>query len=231
MRCDFRVLAGRRVCAAVVLGATLVPGALLAQYKSPAERIQDLEKANEELRARIEALEREMSEAAAKERPGAEKAPGGAPQPLFANGVLTIGGVNLELGGSAELLLIDPQEEDDPIAGRTENPDPHFELDQLRIEPVLRFSRAISVHGQIDFEPTDGDTVLKELTARYAPEPFAWWFDAEVRLGLDDRFIRPARRTENYPLVGNAFWRWESLALTASVSLGDKDGPQAVGGG
>ena len=231
MRCDFRVLAGRRVRAAVVLVATLVPGALLAQYKSPAERIQDLEKANEELRARIEALEREMSEAAAKERPGAEKAPGGAPQPLFANGVLTIGGVKMELGGRAELLLIDPQGEDDPIAGRTENPDPHFELNRLRIEPVFRFSRAISVHGQIDFEPTDGDTVLKELTARYAPEPFAWWFDAEVRLGLDDRFIRPARRTKNYPLVGNAFWRRESLALTASVSLGDKDGPQAVGGG
>lgn len=231
MTCDLRVLWGRLARAALVPGAILLSGPVAAQYKSPAERIQDLEKANEELRARIEALEKEMSEAAAQERPGAEKAPARAAEPLFANGVLTIGGVKLELGGRAELLLIDPQGEDDPIAGRTENPDPHFELDRLRIEPVFRFSRAISVHGQVDFEPTDGGTVLKELTARYAPEPFAWWFDAEVRLGLDDRFIRPARRTKNYPLVGNAFWRRESLALAGSIALGDKDGPQAVGGG
>ncbi len=137
--------------------------------------------------------------------------------------------MKLELGGQAEILLVDPEEENDPIVGRTENPDPHFELDRLRIEPVLRFSRAISLRGQVDFKPIQGQTRLMELTARYSPELPAWWVGFETELGLDDRFIRPGRRTKNYPLLGNAFWRRESLALTVSGRLGNKDGPQAAG--
>jgi hypothetical protein len=110
--------------------------------------------------------------------------------------------------------------------GETDEPDPHFEVDRLRLEPRLDFNREISIHSQIDFHPEDGETVLKEMTVRHNTSP-EWWFASDVRLGLDDRFIRPARRTKSYPLIGNAFWRDESVAFQWMLSFGDKDGPPA----
>ena len=195
-----------------------------AQIKSPAERIQELED-------RVDSLEKKLRDV---EKAGA-KAPGGKDgkadskderedEFLFSGGVLTIGGVKLRLGGKAEFLFIDSASEDDPVVGETDEPDPHFEVDRLRLEPRLDFNREISIHSQIDFIPDRGDTFLKELTVRHNTSP-EWWFASDARLGLDDRFIRPARRTKSYPLIGNAFWRDESVAFQWVLSFGDKDGP------
>ena len=169
-----------------------------AQIKSPAERIQELED-------RVDSLEKKLKDV---EKAGA-KASGGKDgkadskdaqredENLFSGGVLTIGGVKLRLGGKAEFLFIDSANEDDPVVGETDEPDPHFEVDRLRLEPRLDFNREISIHSQIDFNPDRGDTILKELTVRHNTSP-EWWFASGVRLGLDDRFIRPARRTKSY---------------------------------
>src|SRR5688572_14881942 len=197
-----------------------------AQIKSPAERIQELED-------RVDSLEKKLRDV---EKAGA-KAPGGKDgkadsqeeredEFLFSGGVLTIGGVKLRLGGKAEFLFIDSASEDDPVVGETDEPDPHFEVDRLRLEPRLDFNREISIHSQIDFHPEDGETVLKEMTVRHNTSPERR-SALDVRLGLDDRFIRPARRTKSYPLIGNAFWRDESVAFQWMLSFGDKDGPPA----
>ena len=56
-----------------------------------------------------------------------------------------------------------------------------------------------------------------------------WWLRSRFQLGLDDRFIRPARRTKTYPLIGNAFWRDESLAAVWQLTFGHKKGTAAGG--
>jgi len=213
-----------------ILGTLALPASLPieAQVRSPSQRLDELEKANRELLERVQALEEEIAKEKAQAASG--EAQDKKKEPLYSDGVISLGGVKLELGGKVELLFIDPQNESDPVVGSTDNPDPHFELQRLRIEPRLTFSKAISVEAQIDIRPTQGDTYLRELTARFSPKRPVWWLDSEVSIGLDDRFMQPSRRTKNYPLLGNAFWRRESLALTLYGALGDKDGPPEAGG-
>ena len=187
-------------------------GHLLAQVKSPAERIQDLEARIEEDEKLIADLKKEVEG----KKAGKEKS---APP----EGFLTLGGATFHLGGKAEILFIDSQNERDPVVGSTLEPDPHFEINRIRLEPRIDWNREVSVEGQLDFKPQQGRTILKELTARHKVQP-VWWFGSDARLGLDDRFIRPARETKNYPLIGNAFWRDEEVAFQWILSFGDKNG-------
>ncbi len=150
---------------------------------------------------------------------------------IFADGILTLGGgATLQFGGKLELLLIDPDEDSMPSLGptfATEEPDAHLILQRLRLAPVARLNRHISLRGQLDFRPTDGDTVLKEAIARHDSQPLDW-LKSRFQIGLDDRFIRPARRTKGYPLIGNAFWRDESMAVTWALSFGHRKGMAAA---
>lgn len=195
--------------------------------KSPAERIRDLEEANEDLRRRLDDLEKEVRDGQAETESGKEDKE--EDDSFFATGIISLGGVELELGGKAEFLLIDSQNENDPVVGSTDNPDPRFEIDRFRLEPRISFSKTISLDSQIDFKPEEGETVLKELTADYNMKRPVWWFDTDLRLGLDDRFVRPSRRTENYPLLGNAFWRRESVQFIWALTFGDRYGPPGYG--
>ncbi|MBN1441552.1 MAG: hypothetical protein JXA90_02535 [Planctomycetes bacterium] len=191
------------------------------QIKSPAERIDELE-------AKVAKMEKKL-----KSVPD-EKEIETIVEDSYSKGTLTFGGAELRFGGQLEILLIDA--EDDLFAplgadGGTEEPDPHIEIQRLRLEPELELNRWINVVAQLDFEPTEGDTLLKEVYIRYDLEPEDWWwFASRLQLGLDDRFIRPSRRTKGYPLIGNAFWRDESIAFTWALTFGDKDGKPLVAG-
>jgi hypothetical protein len=200
---------------AVLFLSAGAPSRAGAQIKSPAERIEDLEARIKDLEEKLEDVEKAQAAADTK---AAEEDPD-----FFSGGVITIGGTKLQFGGKAEFLFIDSENESDPIAGETESPDPHFEVNRLRLEPRFILNREISLHSQIDFHPEEGDVVLKEMTARHATDP-TWWFGSRARIGLDDRFIRPVRRTKTYPLIGTAFWRDESLLFQWSLRFGDKDG-------
>jgi hypothetical protein len=149
----------------------------------------------------------------------------------FADGILTLGGGSqLRFGGKVEMLLIDSDDDAVPTLGptfATDEPDAHLVLQRLRLAPVFDLNRWISVKAQIDLRATDGDTVLKELIARHDSQPY-WWLKSRFQIGLDDRFIRPARRTKGYPLIGNAFWRDESMALTWALSAGHPKGTAAA---
>jgi hypothetical protein len=196
------------------------PRRLAAQFPSTADRLQELEEKVKKLESKTKKQEEELDEA--KAILDTKKSSGD--KDFFSDGVFTIGGVKLKLGGKAEILFIDSQSEDDPVVGSTNEPDPHFELNRLQLSPVFILNREISVHAQIDFEPEEGRTFLKEMTARHKAAVSSW-AESDLRLGLDDRFIRPARRTKNYPLPGNAFWRDESLALQWTWSFfGDREG-------
>jgi len=203
----------RGAVAVLLLGMAAPPAA--AQIKSPAERIEDLEERIKDLEKKLENVE--------KEKPAAGDKKVQEDPDFFSGGVLTLGGTKLRFGGKAEFLFIDTESENNPVVGSTESPDPHLEIDRLRLEMQFILNREISVHSEIDFHPEDGDVVLKRLTARHSVDP-TWWFHSRTRIGLDDRFIRPVRRTKNYPLIGTAFWRDQSIVLRWSPRFGDKDG-------
>lgn len=147
-----------------------------------------------------------------------------------AESLLTLGDVELMLGGKIEFNFLFPQEDvslQDFGAGfLTEQVDPHLELQRLRLSPVFALNRWVQVQSQLDFQATEGDTILKELVVRHDAQPW-WWFRSRFQMGLDDRFIRPARRTKTYPLIGNAFWRDESLAAVWQMTFGHKKGTAA----
>lgn len=208
-----------RLCLPGVAAILLAGGSLSAQVKSTAERIRDLEEENAKMKSKLKKVEDRLEKVEATE----QVSPKDKKEPFYSDGVLTIGGIKLRFGGKAEILFIDSQSERDTTVGPTERPDPHFELNRLRLSPELLFSKEVSIESQIDFKPEDSRTILKEMYARYKPSP-VWWFGADARIGLDDRFIRPARRTKNYPLIGNSFWRDESLSFQFNLRFGDKDG-------
>ncbi|MEC9352766.1 MAG: hypothetical protein VYD81_05580, partial [Planctomycetota bacterium] len=147
-----------------------------------------------------------------------------------ADSLVTLGGGELRLGGKVELNFLDSQNDDhlsDALGSNfvPEHLDPHLELQRLRLAPVFALNRWIKVQSQLDFQ-VDGDTLLKEMAVRHDIQP-NWWLRSRFQLGLDDRFIRPARRTKTYPLIGNAFWRDESLAAVWQLTFGHRKGTAA----
>ena len=195
------------------------PNAIAQDFPSPKQRESALEQRLDELEDEVKDLKKDLKDV---KKDAGEK---------FADGILTLGGgAELRFGGKIELLFLDS--EDDVLTGLgagfvTDEPEAHLELQRLRLEPVIDFNRWISARGQLDFRPTDGDTVLKELVVRHDSNPW-WWLESRVQVGLDDRFIRPGRRTKTYPLIGNAFWRDESLAFTWALSFGHRRGLEAA---
>lgn len=183
------------------------------RIKSPAQRLSELEERVKDLEGQVDQLEQEKAAAEAAADSG----------PFFADGVITVGGVELEFGGRGEFRFIDAENESDPVVGETDQPDPRLELHRLRLVPELRFNRHITSRAQIDFEPERGRVRLKELRARFRVRT-DWWFRSTFELGLDDRVIRPGRRTRNYPLVGMAFWKDESVGAVWSFRFGDRMG-------
>lgn len=209
-------LSRRSAAGVLALLISLLGSRAPAQLPSPSERIDSLETEIEELKEDLETL-----------RKGFDKLEEQTdPDEIEAATLLTVGETKLQLGGKAEILFIKNESgEFAPLGadGFTENPDPYLRAQRLRLVPVFRLNRWIRLHAHLDFEPEDGETRLRELVARFQTEP-EWWFGTQLRVGLDDRFMRPDRRTKGYPLVGNAFWRRESMAVTSIWRFGDQDG-------
>jgi hypothetical protein len=210
----------RAVYSALLFGVSLLfMSPAWAQVKQPLQRIRELEEGMESL----EGLEARVKELEEKLRAFEADQDRTLPQ-----GFLTLGGETFQIGGKLEINTVDVESERDPVVGTTDNPDPHLEFDVLRLEPRIDVNDEISIQAQLDFTPDRAR--LKEGTIRHLGQP-VWWFRSDARLGLDDRFIRVARDTETYPLIGTAFWRDEELAFWWSFRFGDKDGPPGTTAG
>ena len=183
--------------------------------KAPKKGTKDIEKKLDELAEEVKDLKGKLKKL--KDDKSAES-------------LLTLGDVDLKLGGKVEFNFLDSGDDEMEIQGgpvfTSEYMDPHLELQRFRLAPVFELNRWVKIQAQLDFETT-GDTTLKELAVRHDVQPL-WWLRSRFQLGLDDRFIRPARRTKTYPLIGNAFWRDESLAAVWQLSFGHRKGTVAA---
>ena len=199
----------------VTVLVSCLPAVVFAQVKSPAQRLRELEQRVKQLGEEIDTLEKDSKEAKKEDE---KRSKGGD---FFSDGLITVGGVELRIGGNIRLQFLDTQNESDPLVEDTDNADPHLRFDRVRIVPHLRFNRHLSARGQFDFR-SNGARV-KEFTARFRANP-TWWFQSRTKIGIDDRLIRPDRLTRTYPMAGTGFWRDESLALFWTLRFGDPDG-------
>jgi len=227
-----------------MLKQALLPMALFAFACGPL-RAQDEagpdELSRETLEQRLLELEKRLEELEDDTKTPGKKKSKKKEKPFFSDGIATVGGAEIKIGGKIELNLIDAQAERSPFP--TDNPDTYLDFDRIRLEPELDIGRGLSFHSQLDFFADEGDTLVKEGTVVHRWRPRGadgkklWWFRSHTQIGMDDRFIHrgPGRRvSESYPLVGTAYWRDEEIALMWIGTLGRKRGnpreePKEVG--
>jgi hypothetical protein len=108
-------------------------------------------------------------------------------------------GWNLDIGGALEFEYVDT-EKDDGI----KNPDGRFQLDKFVLKPkVSSDSHNISLWAEL--EANEDETKVASFAAVWDKLPLG----SRLSTGLMQRFNRPSRKTEVYPLLGTAMWRYE----------------------
>lgn len=112
-------------------------------------------------------------------------------------------GMNLQIGGELELEYVDTEKD-----ANIENPDGRFQLDKFVLEPVVTFDdHDVSLEAKLEFD--DSEAFFDEGVVCFAGLPL----ESKLSIGLDQRFIGAKRKTEVYPLLGTAMWRYEAFQL------------------
>lgn len=120
--------------------------------------------------------------------------------------IISLRGVEIKIGGELELEFIDSEANGEP----KNNPSPRFALDKIVITPQIHLDTGILFQADLEFNP-DKPVKLDEAWIMIPDFPLNTW----VKVGLEDLFIKPHRKTESYPLLGHAFWQDEDLGLFA----------------
>jgi len=136
----------------------------------------------------------------------------------------TLRGGKFSLGGEMELEFRDT-ENDREIA----EAEPHLALDKLVLQPKVKVGDGVSLDAQLFFQPHK-KAYVNEFHVLFAdlPCPVVSYLD----LGQFEREIKnhAHRTTEDYPLIGTAFWRDDEYAVSVggewrflywSVMVGD----------
>jgi hypothetical protein len=123
-------------------------------------------------------------------------------------------GKKFRLGGELEIEYRKTQSERSHPAGTTNIPYGQFQIDKFDLNIEARPSDDITIFAQIEAEPDD-KTELDEAHVTFSN----LFFDSYLRIGLQERFIRPSRKTETYPLVGNALWRDKDIGIELGGDL------------
>ncbi|MEA3328817.1 MAG: hypothetical protein U9Q08_03710 [Candidatus Omnitrophota bacterium] len=118
--------------------------------------------------------------------------------------LISLKGADLRLGGELEVEFRDT-EKDDGIS----DPNPRFQFDKFVLKPEVTFRDSkISLKGELEFTAdsayfSNGGVYFKGLPL----------LDSQFFAGLDTRFINISRKTEVYPLIGTAMWRYQELQV------------------
>ncbi|MBN4054601.1 hypothetical protein JYT87_02720 [Nitrospira defluvii] len=123
-------------------------------------------------------------------------------------------GLEIQIGGEFELEIVDSQSDSTVIKDRngktlggTNNTDPRMSIDKIVITPRIYLDTGIQLQADIEFGP--GTSKIDEAWIKIPDLPFNSW----IKLGLEDVFMKPHRKTESYPLLGHAFWQDEDLGV------------------
>ena len=115
---------------------------------------------------------------------------------------------HFDLGGELEFEFVQTADEAGPL-GSTNEPDPHFQIDQLYIYPKVRYKDFALFSADIDITGTDA--FIEEAWARFFGLPYNTW----VEVGLNDQFIANIdRKTEAEILIESAFYRDDEMGVT-----------------
>lgn len=123
---------------------------------------------------------------------------------LYEGGLLSLKGEKWEIGGELEFEFVDTKKH-----ASVDEPEPHFQLDKLMLIPRVSLSEDIYLYGEIEFYTSS--LLAKYIYAHFGNLPF----NSFLRVGFDQKFMKPSRKTERYPLAGNAFWRDNSAGIYA----------------
>lgn len=123
-------------------------------------------------------------------------------------------GLDLQIGGEFELEIVDSQSDSTVITdangkvlGGANSPDSRMSIDKVVITPKVFLETGIQFQADIEFGP--GSSKIDEAWIKIPNLPFNSW----IKLGLEDVFMKPHRKTESYPLLGHAFWQDEDLGV------------------
>lgn len=117
-------------------------------------------------------------------------------------------GEEFRLGGRLQVEYFNPEQEERLPSARTDYPGGGFHVDELSIYLDGDFKNNIRVHTRFDITGEDQGLVEGYIDFENL------YFNSELRIGLQNRFFRPGRFTETYPLPGIAFWRSRVLGAT-----------------
>ncbi|MBI4231065.1 MAG: hypothetical protein HY608_09555 [Planctomycetes bacterium] len=137
-------------------------------------------------------------------------------------GFLSAKGDWFSLGGEVEFEYIDAQFE--PAQDSSASDSPFVHIDKWVLYPKVTLSDDVSMTGEIEFTPTAAR--VEEWHVTFGGFPWGSW----LRVGFDERFSKANgefdmanRLTEDYPMIGTAWWRDEEYAVTWGGKVSPKD--------
>ena len=89
-------------------------------------------------------------------------------------------------------------------------------IDKIVLSPQVRYSDTITFRADVEASGGEGKVKLDEAWVEFKGLPFKSW----LKVGLEDIFMKPHRKTESYPILGYAFWQDEDLGLYLGGGLG-----------
>ncbi|MBI5894006.1 MAG: hypothetical protein HZB79_10270 [Deltaproteobacteria bacterium] len=116
-------------------------------------------------------------------------------------------GEKIKIGGELEFEYRDVQNEKGHAAGSTGSPYGQFQIDKFELYLEAKLQEDVTLYTEIKTDPDE--TKLDEAHITFSALPL----DSYLRLGLQDRFIKPSRKTETYPIAGTAFWRDKDIGM------------------
>jgi hypothetical protein len=121
-------------------------------------------------------------------------------------GLLSLRNGKVKIGGELELEFIKSQSNSEA----ENNPHARFAIDKFVFSPEVLFTDSITFRADIE-AGTGGNIKIDEAWIRFKDLPH----NTYIKIGLEDIFIKPHRKTEDYPINGYAFFQDEDLGIFA----------------
>jgi len=135
-------------------------------------------------------------------------------KPFISSELPSLRGWIFELGGEFEYEYVDTENDEAVSSSAPSNPGGHFSVDKLVLTPLAHYGDHLTLKADLEF--TSDTFKLDEIYAKLDGLPTAPYL-SYVKIGLEDVFNSPNagwhRHTEDYPLIGTAFWQDEERMI------------------